>query len=242
MKRYLSLSLMIILLFSFMTPRLFGQTANEILEKMIEAYGGRKALENAKDTSIQGTMEMIQMGISGNLTIYQKEPDKMRIDIEVMGMVITQAFDGEKAWWFNPQTGMTEEMPENAAVNMKQQSLGNDSLLHPEKYGITYTVTGREKLQDKEYFVLEQAFANGQKATLYIDMETYLPYKQDATSIDQSGVEVPSETFFGDYRKEGDLITAHSMTVYQGGAEFMKMTFTQFTLNSGLEDDIFKMK
>ncbi len=75
----------------------FGQTSKEVLEKMIDAQGGRKAMEAAKDTTISGTMELIQQGMNATLTMYQKEPNMMRMDIEVMGMVITQAFDGQKA-------------------------------------------------------------------------------------------------------------------------------------------------
>lgn len=85
----------------------FGQTSKEVLDKMIDAQGGRKAMEAIKDTTISGTMEMVQQGMNATLTMYQKEPDKMRMDIEIMGMVITQAFDGQKAWFLNPQTGAT---------------------------------------------------------------------------------------------------------------------------------------
>ena len=74
---------------------------------MIEAQGGRKALAAIKDTTISGTIEMPQMGISGSITIYQKEPDKMRMDMEFMGMVITQAYDGQNAWMVNPADGRT---------------------------------------------------------------------------------------------------------------------------------------
>jgi len=71
-----------------------AQTAKDILDKMIEAQGGRKALEAIKDTTTVGGMEMVQMGMNGSITMYQKEPNKMRMDIEVMGMIITRAFDG----------------------------------------------------------------------------------------------------------------------------------------------------
>lgn len=143
-----------------------GQTAKEILAKWIEAQGGAQALAAVKDTTITGNIQLVSMGISGTATMYQKEPNMMRLDIEVMGMVITQAFDGQTAWMVDPQTGATTEMPENASQEFKRQALGNDAVLNPEKYGITYDYKGKETLENKEYLVLEQTMSDGHKTTL----------------------------------------------------------------------------
>ena len=51
----------------------YSQTAKEIIQKMIDATGGRKAFESIDDSTITGTMELIQEGLSGEITIYKKE-------------------------------------------------------------------------------------------------------------------------------------------------------------------------
>jgi len=102
-----------------------AQTAGEILERMIDAQGGRKVLGSLRDSILTGTVEMVSMGMNGGITITQKEPNKMRMDIEVMGTVISQAFDGEKAWFTNPQTGSAEEMTGRQAEDFKNQALGS---------------------------------------------------------------------------------------------------------------------
>ena len=220
----------------------YGQEAGPVLEKMIEAQGGRKVLETLKDTTISGTMELIQQGMNATLTMYQKEPNLMRMDIEVMGMVITQAFDGQKGWYLNPQTGAAQDMDENMNKEFKRQALGNDSLLNPAKYGITYAAKGKENIGDKECLVLEQTMSDGHKSTLYLDPDTYLITRTKTTTMSQmGGGEVQSETIFGDYRKEGDVLVAHTLTILQDGAEFARMTLTKVTYNSGLEDSLFQM-
>ena len=224
-----------------LTVSVQAQDAKGLLDKMIQAQGGRAALAAVKDSTTSGALEMVQMGMNGSVTMYQKEPDKIRIDIEIMGMVITQAFDGQKAWMTNPQSGSTEEMPETQAASMRRQALGNDSLLNPEKYGISYVLKPKEKVGDKEYFVLEQTYKDGTKATMYIDPGTYLIYKAKAKTQDMTGADVEGETVFDDYKKEGDLMVAHKMIVYQGGAEFIRMTFTKVVNNSKLEDSFFMM-
>jgi len=220
---------------------LWSQTAQDVLKKMIEAQGGEKALAAIKDSTMTGTMEMIQMGMNGAITMYQKEPNMMRMDIEVMGMVITQAFDGEKGWWVNPQTGASEELPENQADMLKRQAYGNDSLLHPEKFGISYELKGTETVDGKDCVVLEQTFKDGNKNTILLDTATNLPYKTRAKALNQMGVEVQSETLMSDYKVIDGIPVPHSLTIYQDGQEFMKMTVTKVSYNAGLEDSFFKM-
>ena len=165
----------------------FGQEAGDIMNRMIEAQGGRKVLEALKDTTISGTMELIQQGMNATMTMYQKEPNLMRMDIEIMGMVITQAFDGQKGWFLNPQTGAAQDMDENMNKEFKRQALGNDSLLNPAKYGISYAFKGKEKVGDKECLVLEQTMSDGHKSTLYLDPDTYLMARSKTTSLSQIG-------------------------------------------------------
>jgi outer membrane lipoprotein-sorting protein len=242
MKKTVSLIVGGVFLLAVLSTPAASQTAKDILAKMIEAQGGAKALAAIKDTTITGTIQMVSMGMNGTITMYQKEPNMMRMDIEIMGMVITQAYDGNIAWMVNPQTGATEQMPEAMTQSLKRQAMGNDALLNPEKYGIKYEFKGKEKIADKDYLMLEQTTADGHKTTMYLDPATYLPYKAKGMELNsQTGTEVMTESVFGDYRKEGDTIVAHSLTTYQDGQEFMKMAITKVGFNANLEDSFFKM-
>ncbi|NIM59161.1 MAG: hypothetical protein GTO16_09505 [Candidatus Aminicenantes bacterium] len=241
MKKIFSACFLSLFLLSLVTSSGLSQEASDILKKMVEAQGGKKVLEKIEDMTSTGNLEMIQMGMSGSVTIYKKEPNKMRMDIEVMGMIITQAFDGETAWWVNPQTGSKEEMPEQQQEDMKRMGLGIDAFIYPEKYGISYAFKGKEKIEEKEYLVLEQTFDDGHKATVYVDPKTYLTYKTKSTTMNPMGVEVETETFESDFKKVNGMIIAYSIVILQDGEEFMKLTLTDITLNTGLEDSFFKM-
>jgi len=213
----------------------------EILAKSIEAQGGRTALAAVKDTTQSGTMEIIQFGMTAALTIYQKEPNKMRMDIDVMGMLITQAFDGEKGWAVNPQTGVAEEMSEKQSQAQRLQSMGFDAALNPEKYGITYTLKGRENVGGIDYYVVEQKFKDGFAASVYINPTTFLTERVKAKS-DAAGTEIETETLMADFKNVEGVTVPHSLTIFQGGAEFGRLTVTKVVFNSGLEDAFFKMQ
>jgi len=245
MKKTVAWALAAATLMTFAALPGYGQTAQSVLDKMIEAVGGRKALEAVKDTTITGTVELVQQGMSAPITIYQKEPNKLRVDVEIaaMGMTFTQAYDGQKGWGTNFQTMATEEMSDVMSKDLSHQALGNDSLLNPQKLGITFALKPKEKIEDKDYIVLEQTLADGHKITMFIDPATYLPYKSVAKSLDpMTGGEVDSEAYVSDYRKVGGIMFAHSNRVMSNGAEVQRLTITGVTFNANLDDSLFIMK
>lgn len=242
MKKVLYLTLTGLLLFSFTVGQTYGQSADEVLEKMIKAQGGREKLAAVKDATITGSFEMPAMGMSGEMTRYQKEPNLLRMDIEVMGMVITQAYDGETAWMVNPQTGATEEMPEEAAQYFIRETYGNGILLDPEKYGVSYSLKGKETIEGKDYLVLVQTFSDGFTVTMYIDSETYLTYKTKSPTLDQMMMETEGEIIYSNYKEVDGVVMAFDLTIYQGGEEYIVFTTSEVKYNTGLEDSLFKME
>jgi outer membrane lipoprotein-sorting protein len=215
--------------------------AKQILEKMIEAMGGRKTMESVKDTVASGSMEMVTMGMGGAATMTMKAPNKFRMDIEIMGMSIVQAYDGEIGWFTNPQTGAVEEISGDQLENVKRQAMGDQAFLNPDKYGIVYTFKGTEKLEDKDYNVLLMTYEDGFEATMYVDTETHLVHKTVSIQPnDMTGVEAEMESFTTDYRKVDGMMAAFTITQYMDGEEFMVITLDEVKFNSGVEDDVFK--
>ncbi len=48
-----------------------------------------------------------------------------------MGMIITQAYDGQNAWWVNPQTGSSEELSGQQATDLKRQAMPVTAMMDP---------------------------------------------------------------------------------------------------------------
>ena len=214
-------------------------SAENILTKMVEAQGGRLALEKISDRNFSGTMEMAQMGASGTVRMYQKRPNKMRMEFEMMGRVVVQVFDGKTAWGIDPQTGQRQTLPDRATKAFERQALGAESILNPEMWGIDYTYQGKEKIQDKDCYVLEQSFSDGYQSTLYVDAESYLLIKVKATDLNQTGAEVVSETYYSDYREVEGISIPYKISVFQDGEESMQVTVTDVVLNGGMGDSMF---
>lgn len=243
MKRILSMTLAFIVLAAAVSVPAKAQAAQDVLNKMIEAMGGRKNMEKVNDMTMTGTIELVQYGASGTYTTYQKEPNKMRQDMELMGMNISQACDGEKVRFTNPQTQAVEEMTGDAAKEFARQSMGNEAtLLNPAKYGITYTLKPKETVDGIDCIVLEQKTAEGHASLIYVDSSTYYIYKARTKALNQAGAEIEAESVMSDYKKVGDFMLPHSIKAFQDGAEFARITFTQISFNTGLADSLFALK
>jgi hypothetical protein len=242
MKKFIPVSLLGLFLFCLISSPVFSQDAKKLLDKVINATGGRTAMEAIKDTTISGTMELVQMGLSAAVTFSHKEPNMLRQDIEVMGMAITSGFDGEKGWTVNPQTGASEDLPESAQDYAKDEALGfgNSWMLYPEKYGITFSDKGKELVKKIEYLLLEMVFENGDSSLYYIDPVTSLPYKIKSMTLNEMGIEVEQETVMGNYKKVSGINFAYLLTIYQDGEEFGSIVVDEVKFNSGLEDSFFK--
>lgn len=244
MKRIVSLGVVGMLLLGLASSPVTGQDTDSVVQRMIRALGGKPALAGIKDQTFSGTFELISMGMDGTMTFYAKEPNMVRQDMEVMGMMITNAFDGEVGWMINPQTGTTEELPAEAMGESERGAIGFNysALLDPAKFGIKWELKGKETVDDVECIVLTQTFADGHAMTHYLDTKTYLTYKTVDMALNQMGMEVEQEVFVSDYKKVDGIMFAHSILIMQDGEEFMSATITETKFNSGLEDSLFKMQ
>jgi len=82
-------------------------TVDEIIDKNVEATGGYEAWKAVKSIRMNGTMRFPN-GIEAPFAIYFERPSKVRMDMEMQGMTITQAYDGETGWAVMPMMGQTE--------------------------------------------------------------------------------------------------------------------------------------
>ena len=187
MKKIFSLFLVTLFFLSIMISPGLCSPANDIVAKMIKAHGGKQALANIKDLTLSLSMET--EGMAGTMKIFIKLPNKVRQELEIMGMKITMGYNGTIAWGFNPQTQKIEKMSDSDAAQLKDviRSFSFGQLLHPEKLGITYVDKGKETIEGKDYFLLEQIqkMVLKQKFLLVEYTQQYLqkPYLKNITLI-----------------------------------------------------------
>lgn len=239
MKKKIILVLVALSVLMISTSPAFPGTIKDVLNKVIEAQGG-KNLRTIKDSILSGKLKVIAQGLEGTIEIVTKFPDKSKSDVGIMGMNIVQATDGRIAWADNPMQGGLKKMNEKETKAANQNAIGYDGLINPEKYGIKYVLKGKKKVEGKDYIVITKSFKNGQSSTLYIDPETHL------TSINKSKRDTPQgeteiTTIFSDYKKVSGVFVAHKLTQIMGGQKYVEIVFDKIEYNNGVKNSVFQM-
>ena len=158
MKRKISLFLMLL----FIVGISYSITLQEILKKNYEARGGLEKLKSIKTLYIEGKMINPQQNVEMPMKMWFKEPDKMRIEMEMMGKKLVQAYDGKDAWWIMPFLGPEPKlMPEEEAKNFKEDSQSFSPLIDHEKRGIKIEYVGEDDLEGTKVYKLKLTYKTG---------------------------------------------------------------------------------
>lgn len=220
----------------------WAQTADEIIEKHLQAMGGKDKLKAVQSERITGKMVMGQ-GMEAPFTLEMSRPNKMRMEFTFQGMTGVQAFDGKTGWSVMPFMGKTdpEAMPEEEVKRMQEQSDMDGLLLDYKEHGRTVELVGKEELEGTPVYKLKVTQKSGDVFNVYIDAEQYLQLKQ-AGKTKVRGQEIESETIFGDFKKVDGLVFPHSIEQKAAGMPGgMVMTVSKIELNTGVTDSRFTM-
>jgi carboxyl-terminal processing protease len=128
-----------------------------ILEKYVEASGGRSAFEKITSRVSRGTVEMTALDMTGTAEFDEQSPNLSSLLIEAPGLgVMQRTFDGSRAWLQDPLqgfirfTGLGLELAKAGAVFNKQTKLKE---LYP-----AAVLVGKEKLAGKDAYVVQMGF------------------------------------------------------------------------------------
>src|SRR5262245_18771670 len=161
-----------------------AQTAEEIIEKSITALGGRAAHAKLKSRSTTGTIVFATPAgeISGTIEVLNAAPNKVRTlvkaDLSAVGagqLVVDQRFDGTSAYVLDSMQG-NRDITGNQLDNFKNGGFPHPFLNYKD-IGTSVKLAGKEKVGDRDAYVLIFDPTTGSAVRQYIDAETYLPTK-----------------------------------------------------------------
>jgi hypothetical protein len=205
-----------------------------ILEKWIAAQGGRERLSQIRDIRYIREMKILSAGVDMTNTLYIKGLACVRMESKVMGRIFTSVLSGETGWFTNLSVGSVDEMPKQLMDILKKEAEANDRLLHPEKYGISFTYEGHKLIDGNGYILLNQTANDDSVVTHYLDPDTFLEYKSVSVAVNSE-----TDTLMTDYREvEGIKVSFFSKT-RKDGTDVMTSTLKEIHYNTNLEDSLF---
>lgn len=215
-------------------------TADEIVTAYIEAIGGADAWTSLE--SMQVDVSMSQMGMAFSGTVVSAQPNKQRIDIDVMGTKMTQAYDGETAWWISPMMGAptAQPMPEEMAESMTTQEFEPSFLNYAEK-GHSIELLGMKEVDGVETYEIKMVKKDGTEEYHYFDPEYMVPIMTKSVVKSGPSAGATVETYLSGYEEVDSIVMPMQLETKMNGATQFSMTFTNVELNTEVEDDFFSM-
>jgi hypothetical protein len=238
--------LVLLLLFLGCVQLATAQTADEIIEKHLAALGGRAALNNIKSRLTKGTITVsTPVGeLTGSVEVLNQVPNKTRtliqLDLSSLGLgkvVQDQRFDGTTGYLIDTLQGNRDITGDQLEL-MKNAQFPN-ALMNYKEMGATVELGGKEKVGDRDAYVLIGKPKTGPVMRQYIDAETYLPIKGVfKVMVPQLGTEVEQSNEASDFRTvDGVKVPFQIRTV--SSIQTVSVTVTQVEQNTAIDGSLF---
>lgn len=215
-----------------------AQTVDEILANCWENMGGLDKIKAMQTRKM--TIDMSMQGMQFIAIMSEQAPDKRRVDVDIQGMELVQAYDGENAWTINPFASGTDpqRMPDNEAEEFTRQPFEDSFIDYAEK-GHTVELEGTEEVEGAECFKLKLTKKSGDVEYHFFDTEYFVPIMARTTAGAGPMAGMEAETFLSDYQEvEGIMFPFHMETKVQGQS-VQTMTITDVEINPEIDASIF---
>lgn len=213
-------------------------SVDELLDQYFENTGGIDNWKKLNTMRMTGLMSMGGMEFKGVIT--HARPNKQRVEVDVQGNSIIQAYDGEDAWWINPfQTGPDpQSMPEDVAESILKNEF-EDALIDYAEKGYTVELLGTIEIEGTATYEVKLTKENSDVVYYYFDKEYYVPImqKSEVTSGPMKGQFV--ETYMSDYQDVEGMMIPYFVEVKIGGSTGQTITLQNVELNPQVDDLFF---
>jgi erythromycin esterase len=153
-------------------------TVDQILDKYEQAIGGRQAVEKITSRVTKGTFESPAMGLKGEVEIYDKAPNKSLTIQNLTGFgEVREGYDGKIAWSQDPMTGLREMSGSELAETAREADI--HAVIKTRQLYSKLELKGKEKIGDRETYVILATPAEGAPVTMYFDAQTGLLARED---------------------------------------------------------------
>lgn len=219
-----------------------AQTADEIINKHLQARGGKDKIKAVQSERMTGKLVMGQ-GMEAPVVMELTRPNKMRMEFTIQGMTGIQAYDGKAGWSVMPFMGKTEpeKMSDDEIKQAEDQADMDGMLVDYKEKGHQVEYVGKEDVEGTPAHKLKVTKKNGDVVNVYIDADSYMEIKQ-AGKVKVRGQEIEGQSTFGDFKTVDGLIFPFSIEQKaQGAPGGMTISISKIEVNPTLEASRFTM-
>jgi hypothetical protein len=216
-----------------------AQTADEIVNKYIDAQGGKAVISGIKSLYTENTIEVMGTQLNNSISIINGKAFKSEADFN--GVKIIQVVTDKSGWIINPpagQTSVVELTADQVKAGQGQLQIGGPLVDYAAK-GYKIELIGKDTAGGGE-FKIKMTGLPGLEATYFINGKTWLLDKE-VDKVNVGGQDAEITRTFSDYKKtDAGLVTSNSMQVVQPQYTLV-MTTTKTEVNKTIDPAIFDM-
>jgi hypothetical protein len=178
--------------------------AEQVIDRYVEAMGGRDALLGHASSRSTGTFAMPAAGITGTLVV-EAAPNRMASQVEIPGLgLIRNGFDGEVGWSVDPNLGpRLLDGLELAAMQENAHQLA--ALRDPSLFTVRETVEFTE-MNGQPCYRVRLVWNSGRETFECYSVETGLMVAMSASQETPMG-DIESVTFLEEYQEYGGILS-----------------------------------
>lgn len=214
-----------------------AQTVDEVVNKYVEAIGGKDKLKQVKTIHMESTSQV--MGTEGPSVVDIVSGTGYKMVTQANGQTIIMVVTDKGGWQVNPFTGATT--PTEMPAELFKQNRTSLDLTGPL---YNYAAKGNKvELLGKEAnaYKLKVTTADSIESTVFIDAVTYYMTKMVSTAA-MMGQTMEVSLTFSNFKKEDlGLVFPHQTEISYGGQFNITTTLNKLDLNKPIDPAIFVM-
>jgi hypothetical protein len=234
-----SLRSLFILFFTLSFGFLHAQTADEIVQKNINAIGGKDVIGKIKSQITESNLSVMGSELNSISTLLVGKGFKNVANFN--GQEIIQCITSTSGWMINPLAGQTDatSLPEDQVKAAQSAlSIGGDLFDYKEKGGKVELV-GKENVEGVNAFKIKLVSKDSKETIYYIDPATYYVIKRESTA-NVAGEDITSVSTFSNFKKTDIGLVIPYTTITNQGFE-ITVTINKVDFNKEIDTKIFEM-
>tara|TARA_R110002051_G_scaffold112958_1_gene185645 strand:+ start:2008 stop:4080 length:2073 start_codon:yes stop_codon:yes gene_type:complete len=206
-----------------------GVTANTIIEKYIDAIGGKTKLESVNSFAMSASAEM--QGMKLDLEVKKTTSNQLMQDVKMMGNSVSkQVLNGDNGYMI--MQGQRIDLTEEELIKSKTESLPFPELNYLTNSAVS--LEGMEMVGDKKAYKIK---VTEDKTTFY-DVETGLKL-QEVNLTEMQGQQISSTSNFEDYKDVSGILLPFKLTQAFGPQNF-EFIISEIKINEGVSAEDFE--
>ena len=219
-------------------------SAEQIVARSVSARGGLEAWQAVSTLALAGTLYTgKQDETTLPIVVKLKRPNKSRLEIDVQGHRMVQAFDGKSGWKmrrFHGQDIVAPYGPDDVASARAWERVASPPLIDHAREVMRVKLDGMEAIDGAPAYRLTLVRSDRSEQHVWVDAKSFLDVMYDDNLRRENGEVFTIATHYRDYRSVDGVNVPTSIEVVAGGAQgSRKMVFKDLAINPSLADAVF---